>query len=126
MSKSIIRVRFADRHNEGVFSQQKYTYYLDTGLLVEPGQIITVPTKFGHTKAMVSDINLSDSVIDIRYADSMKTITAADLETEPRAGSVERTQHDAEDTRTAKPTLRDYSQISMDQLAYHGVEVNSE
>jgi|GEM_PF-3831130 hypothetical protein len=85
MSESIIKVQFADRSNDGEFGKQEYTYYLAGGLSVEPGQVITVPTKYGHTRAKVSRINLSDGVIDMRYADSMRTITAADLAAETRA-----------------------------------------
>jgi len=84
MSKSIIKVQFPDKYREGEFAKTEYTYYLDAGLMVEQGQIITVPTKFGHSRAKVSKINLTDGVIDMRFADSMRTITAADLEAEPR------------------------------------------
>jgi hypothetical protein len=108
MSKSIIKVRFADRNREGEFGKQEYTYYLDAGLSVEPGQIITVPTKFGHTHARVSEINLSGGVIDMRYADSMKTITAADLDAAPRVD-----QQKGENVKPARMPAGTPRQISM-------------
>lgn len=84
MNRTIIQVQYPDKYREGEFGRQEYTYYLDAGLTVEPGQVITVPTKYGHSRAKVSRTNLTDGVIDMRFADSMRTITAADLEAEPR------------------------------------------
>lgn len=84
MGKSIIQVQYPDKYREGEFGGRPYTYYLDAGLSVSPGDVITVPTKFGHTQARVSKINMPDGVIDERWSKDVRTITAADLETEPR------------------------------------------
>lgn len=116
MNKTIIKVQFADRYHEGEFAKTEYTYYLDAGLTVEPGQIITVPTKFGHTKAKVSKTNLTDGAIDMRYANDMRTITAADLETAPRAD-----QHDkaAKPHRALEPTTV-YHQVGLQEYSMEG------
>jgi hypothetical protein len=95
MNKTIIKVQFPDKYREGEFCKMEYTYYLDAGLAVEPGQIITVPTKFGHTNARVSKINLSEGAIDMRWAKDMRTITAADLEAAPRPAEA----HNQQSTR---------------------------
>jgi hypothetical protein len=87
MTKSIIQVQYPDKYREGEFGGRPYTYYLDTGVAVAVGDIIIVPTKFGHTQARVSHINLPDGVIDERWAADVKTITAADLDEAPRASS---------------------------------------
>lgn len=84
MSKSIIKVQFPDKYRDGEFGKQEYTYYLDAGLTVAEGDIINVPTKFGYSRARVSQINLPDGVIDERWAKDVRTINAADLAAEPR------------------------------------------
>ena len=82
MNKTIIQVQYPDKYHEGEFGGRPYTYYLDVGLSVSVGDVITAPTQRGPTKARVSHINLPDGVIDERWAKDVKTITAADLEEE--------------------------------------------
>lgn len=69
---NIIGVKFEDKyHAEGGFSGRQYSYF--AGIPLTVGDIVIAPTRYGESKAMVTEVNLPESTIE-KFRDAVKTI----------------------------------------------------
>lgn len=66
------------KENLGKYGGVAYTYRTELPLKI--GDKVLAPTKSGDKSAVVTEIDLPESVIDARWADAVKTIVAYDEE----------------------------------------------
>ena len=68
---NIVGVKYEDKFEKKIFSGREYSYYSDIDL--EIGDIVEVPTRYGHSIAMVTRINIDEKEIE-KIKDFMKII----------------------------------------------------
>lgn len=59
------------------YGSRGYTYR--TELDLRAGDKVIAPTAYGEQKAIITETNLPESVIDPKWADSVKSITQMDI-----------------------------------------------
>ena len=69
----IVMVQYESKTQRGAYAGREYSYFAEVQLCV--GDVVSVPTKFGHSRARVSKINVPVETV-AAYIGALKHITA--------------------------------------------------